>query len=125
MLSNPLINRLQIMQNNCIRSIVCKKVTENVSKDSIRLRILSVRDLIKLHIGKFMYNYENSKLPVGLNNVFTSNTRHCYETRNKNTQHYLIKSLFTEGPDLWKTIPNVIKLSKGTSSSIKITKISF
>ena len=106
MLTDSKLNVLQKLQNNCIR-IICKlKPTERVTSHLKKLRILNIRDKIKLAIGRFMYKHENNLLPSGLCNLFKKPT-HNYGTRSKtNTCYVNIKDgLLKKGPNVWNSLP--------------------
>ena len=89
MLTNSQIEKLQKLQNKCIR-ILSKKDKINVAKTRKELGILSIRELIKIENLKFGYKYENKLLPAPLiNSLELDHTKmrltkqHKYETRNK------------------------------------------
>ena len=109
MLSGKLLTKLQVMQNNCIRSITNTKRNSSVRKWFAELGILSISNLVKLNIAKFMYKYENAMLPCCLNNAFIKKSIHEYDTRQSDKKSYLRTCIFSEGSKVWNTIPNDIK----------------
>ena len=65
MLNNTQIEKLQKLQNKCIR-IISKKEKVNVAMVRKELGILSISELIKIENLKFGYKYEKKLLPTPL-----------------------------------------------------------
>ena len=89
MLTATQIDKLQKLQNKCIK-IVAKKDKVNVVLCRKELKILSIRELIKIENLKFGYKYDKKLLPVPLvtsleldHTKKTLMKQHEYATRNK------------------------------------------
>ena len=87
MLSKAQQNRLQKIQTECIRLVLNKK---EIWPESIKLGILSIKDIILLELNKLGYKLENKMLPSELAKCILSDQNknwliktHKYSTRNK------------------------------------------
>ena len=85
------------------------------------LQLIKFFDLILFHIAIFMYKFHNNLLPVAFHSYFISVSNvHSYNTRFASKQSYHIPKARTnygkfnirfQGPLIWNSIENDIKLS--------------
>ena len=62
--------RIQLLQNKCIRILGNLKRDSNVESTRINLGLLNVEQLWKLEIAKIMWDFEHSHLPQDLSDLF-------------------------------------------------------
>ena len=62
--------KIQMLQNKCIRVIENLKKDENTDLTRKNLGILSIDQLLKLEIAKVMWDFEHINLPQDLSNLF-------------------------------------------------------
>ena len=123
MLSKKQLNKLQVHQNNCFRSICNVKYNVSV-RDKIRdLGVLNISNLIRFNICKFMYRYENNLVAESLSKVFERKICHSHNTRNQIKDYVFKECLFNKGPTIWKQVPNDIKQCKTLSLFAKKLKL--
>ena len=86
----------------------------------LHLNVLTVFDIFKLQLGKFVYDAVNKIGPANkIINFNMASTIHSYNTRyanqgnffvyNARTTRYGLKSLSVEGTKLWRSLPSDIK----------------
>ena len=83
------------------------------------LGIIIFPDLVKYHIGVFMYKYHNQLLPSGFNSFFTKVDQvHSYNTRHASKLSYYLPKVRTnygkfnirfQGPMIWNSIDEDFK----------------
>ena len=83
------INKLQKIQNKCLKYLLPKETPYNASK---KLNILNIRDMLKLVNLKFGYKLANKQLPPRIITICQEDSKkntllpkHQYNTRNRNT----------------------------------------
>ena len=83
------LNKLQKIQNKCLRYLLPKETHLNACK---KLNILTIRDMLKLANLKFAYKLANNHLPPRIITICHEDSRkntllpkHRYNTRNRNT----------------------------------------
>ena len=83
------LNKLQKLQNKCLKHLLPKETPLNASK---RLNILTIRDMLKLVNLKFAYKLANKQLPTRIITICQEDSRkntllpkHHYNTRNRKT----------------------------------------
>ena len=64
------INKLQILQNKCVRIMTFAPYNCSADPIFIDLKLLKVREIIKLHHLKLAYDYQFNKLPEDLMSLF-------------------------------------------------------
>jgi hypothetical protein len=60
------INAIQILQNKCIRIMTFAPYDSNVDQSFLDLKLLKVRDVIKMHQLKLVYDFQDKSLPDDL-----------------------------------------------------------
>ena len=94
------------------------------------LSVLTVYDIYLLQCAIHMFLCHNNSLPESiLNHYKLNNTTHNYSTRNSNNFHLPLirtssfrKSIFFHGPQVWNSIPQIIKECKTLNSFRKTYK---
>ena len=83
------LNKLQRLQNKCLKYLLPKESPLNASK---RLNILNIRDMLKLVNLKFAYKLANNQLPPRIITICQEDSKkntllpkHQYNSRNKRT----------------------------------------
>ena len=83
------LNKLQKIQNKCLKYLLPKETPDNASK---KLNILNIRDMLKLVNLKFGYKLANKQLPPRIITIYQEDSKkntllpkHQYNTRNRNT----------------------------------------
>ena len=88
------------------------------------LKIFKIHDINTLQIAIFMHKYHYERLPPVFTNFFSyNNNLHSYPTRTCNNIHLnnprillAHKTLRHHGPDIWNTLPNLLKQINSISS---------
>ena len=121
------IKKLEKQQKKALRHI--DTATYNSHTDPIfkKYKILKLKDMINLELGKFMYGFEKGTLPLPLQNLFKRNVDiHHYNTRGKmsvNTQQHKStiynKSFLARGPALWSQFQNDQKMCPSVNSFVR------
>jgi len=120
------INKLKVSQNKTIRNINNSKYNESAKPIYSKLRILTLDEIYKIELCKFMYGSSTHTLPLPLLSLYTPNTEiHSHNTRQRGDAHVtarhtelLSRSFIHTAPDIWHTIPQKIKKS-GTKHAFK------
>ena len=94
------------------------------------LKILDVFSIYSLQVSSFMYLYHNGALPISLTQIFhTGNQIHQYSTKYSDvyrpqTCRTNIKknSILSQGPRIWKSLPNNIKSASTFNTSKRVIK---
>ena len=66
------LEKIQVVQNNIVRIMNFKFVEDKVKMCSLfkSMKILKVKDILKLEIAKFIFSYHHSMLPENFDNYF-------------------------------------------------------
>ena len=127
------LNKLQKLQNKCLKHLLPKETPLNASK---RLNILTIRDMLKLVNLKFAYKLANKQLPTRIITICQEDSRkntllpkHHYNTRNRKTPNlprdanklYRDSFLF-QGPRSILSVDKTIQNSKTLSIFTKKCK---
>ena len=85
MINNETLNRIQRIQLNCLKYI------DNTIKHPHQLKLLNIKQLIKLEHAKLGYRLQNSLLPKKIEQIISTDSQskslekmYKYNTRNKN-----------------------------------------
>ena len=111
------INPLYVKQKKAIRIITKASYNSHTQPLFKEQKIITLEDVFKLNVCKFMYDYHNHNLPKSLLNLFvTNNDIHTHNTRQSNDPHIRGRRTFQagqsithRGPHLWNTLPINIK----------------
>jgi hypothetical protein len=87
--------------------------TSNLHRD---LSILTIKDVFKLQIAKFVYQHKNGSLPAIFQNYFSTNAQvHRYRTRQANLMHanrprtsHGAKTIKISGVNIFNGLPRCI-----------------
>jgi len=111
--------KLNNLHNKIIKLIKEKIKRENKPKLEQLTPLLSIEQIFKLEIGKFMFRYYNKQLPICFLQYFkTIDSIHNYSTRLSKQNNYFLpryrlkqsqKLLTYSGAKLWSEIPSDIK----------------
>ena len=110
-----------ILQKRAMRLITFSRFDEHSSPLFKSLEIIKFLDLVTFHLAIFMYKYHNQLLPSVFNSFFTKISQiHTYNTRLGAKQSYYLPKARTnygifnirfQGPSVWNSIDEDIKLS--------------
>ena len=111
-------NQIVVLQKKCIRAIM--GVPYNAHSEPLfqHLKLMNFEQLLKYHLGKFMYLSINKQLPINLDIFTRNNVLHDHQTRQRNEPHHFIRRTslasrcitFT-GPSYWHSLPLTMKNS--------------
>ncbi len=136
--NSTFLNALYVLQKKFVRIITFNRTTythDGPPSHSLplfkELKILTINDIFKLEIIKFVYDSLNNNNPTQLNNFFNYPTTH-YNTLSKRdkklkipqvrTTTYGLKSIKYSGAIIWNDIPFTIRTTS-TSRKNLITKV--
>ena len=114
---------IYILQKRAMRLITFSRFDEHSSPLFKSLEIIKFLDLVTFHLAIFMYKYHNQLLPSVFNSFFTKISQiHTYNTCTrlgakqsyylpKARTNYGIFSIRFQGPSVWNSIDEDIKLS--------------
>ena len=68
------INAIQVLQNKCLRILTFAPYNSNVDQTFIDLKLLKVREIIKIHQLKVVYDFHDKVLPDDLMGLFRLST---------------------------------------------------
>ena len=68
------INAIQVLQNKCIRIMTFAPYNSNVDRSFLDLKLLKVKDVIKLQQLKVVYDFQDKSLPDDLMDLFRLST---------------------------------------------------
>ena len=113
------INKLSLLQKQCIRLITFSQPNDHCDPLFKSLKILKLEDILKVQVLKFMFDFCNNLLPTSLHFLFNySCPNRRYNTRNtdvfKLPNYNLINfgknSVKYTGPNIWnyfsKSVPS-------------------
>ena len=109
---------IQILLNKAIRCINFCHPQDSVHNFLFQDKILTVDDIFKMELAKFMHNYKNGNLPSSFKHYFLKlNSHHNHQTRATKCNYFIprkntskgLKSLSYLGPRLWSEIPDSIR----------------
>ena len=120
------IRRIQVTQKKCVRAICGANFKSPSSPIFKQLGILKFQDIYELHTNVFIFNFVNGGLPNPLLGIYQyhrdiheHNTRQSTDPRTPNVNSDIMrKSFLYQGPKLWATLDDRLKVSK-TKSSFK------
>ena len=125
---------LQILLNKAIKCINFKKLTTS-EQETLSLfhkdKVLTVHDMFKQELGKFMFKYHKGLLPCNFDNYFMSvSSVHSYSTRSSTANYFLPRKNKSQGlcglsylgEKLWSGVPDIIKSKNSLSSFSKSYK---
>jgi Reverse transcriptase (RNA-dependent DNA polymerase) len=114
-INENLKNKLQKMQNRCIRFIYNRKKFDHISSCYKELNWLKLDKRRELHLGCLIYKIKQNKTPVYLYNMLSESSNiHNYNTRTKCSlpsvnNDYGKKMFKFFGPQFWNSIPQTIR----------------
>ena len=132
MISQKLKNRLQVLQNNCVRKILDIGKKESVKKPMLENKLLTVSQIVELEQSKIMYRIQHDLISSRICNKFNqlSRVQHEYNTRHRNDSKIPIhhtsrysKSFLVLGPKLWISLTNTTKEKSSIKAYSKARKI--
>jgi len=107
------------LQNKAVRTLEYNKTKTTVLYS--KYKILEIPDLFQLSVAKFMYSFDNGRLPNHFDNYFAEIASvHKYQTRLASLQNYYLPRMKTSlgqlslkyiGPKIWSNIPENLKSS--------------
>ena len=110
-----------ILQKRAMRLITFSRFDEHSSPLFKSLEIIKFLDLVTFHLAIFMYKYHNQLLPSVFSSFFSKISQiHTYNTRLGAKQSYYLPKARTnygifnirfQGPSVWNSIDEDIKLS--------------
>ena len=120
------IRRIQVTQKKCVRAIFGANFKSPSSPIFKQLGILKFQDIYELHTNVFIFNFVNGGLPNPLLGIYQyhrdiheHNTRQSTDPRTPDINSDIMrKSFLYQGPKLWATLDDRLKVSK-TKSSFK------
>ena len=121
------LNRIYLLQKQAMRAITKSNYLAHSAPLFSRLKVLDIYQINSLHIGKFMYKYQNRLLPSVFLDLFqTGNQIHKYNTRSASELRPLkcrtnIKqsTILFQGPKIWNALPNSLTTSNSFFSFSK------
>ena len=105
------LKKIEILQRKCLRIITFSDFRSHANPLFRDLKVLKVRDIIKLQQLQLLYDFLNKSLPADLKSLFTLNSHiHRYQLRTLfhipkiNSSTYGNKSIKFHCPDLWNNL---------------------
>ena len=126
------LKKVEVLQKKCIRIMTFSDFTSHTNPLFINLKILKVREVIKLQQFQLLYKFLNNSLPTDLEKLFTLNScTHSHQTRQLfhipriNTSTYGEKSIKYACPKLWHDIfkYNKIAIDNDVNNTINFDQI--
>ena len=122
MISAKLLRSLEVLQNKALRIICNLKTRDSVRQRYKDLKILPLRDLIKLELSKISYKYIDGSLSKRLTSLFEPQ-KHTHSTRYKmnptpksHKMNLYNKSFLAKAPSVWLSLNNDVKQAKSIQS---------
>ena len=117
--NKTVIQPLQVIQNRLIKCITFAKLKDLLSPKYKETKILKIKDIYQLEVGKFMFKYKSQNLPENFESYFFNLSNiHSHNTRlNKKDNKYLPrvrtclgqKKLHFAGVQIWNNLPPLIQ----------------
>lgn len=114
--SGQMSNRLEKLQNSCIRFVKNIRKSEHITQHRNDLNLLTLNNRRIHHVASMIYKILNGKAPPYLDNLVERNSNRNIPTRIKNRlkvqrpgSEFHRMSFFVGAPKIWNEIPDVIK----------------
>ena len=129
------IKKIEVLQKKCIRIMTFSDFSCHTNPLFVNLKLLKIRDLIKIYQLKLVYSFYNNSLPIELNSLFRLvSDVHNRETRSAShnllyiprvfTTTFGIKSIKYVGPILWNsTVKNGIAIDNDSKNNVDIEQV--
>ena len=127
---NTTLQPIYILQKKAVRVITFSSFDHHSNPLFKLLAIIIFPDLVKYHIGVFMYKYHNQLLPSVFNSFFTKVDQvHRYNTRHASKLSYYLPKVRTnygkfnirfQGPMIWNSIDEDFKSSSLSSFKLNL-----
>ena len=129
------LKMIEIIQKKAIRIMTFSDFKAHTNPLFMDLKLLKVRDLIKIYQLKFVFEFYKGNLPVEFNNIFEFNRNiHKYETNSASkyllhiprifTATYGNKSIKYHCPLIWnETVRNDIVIDNDVSKNVCLNQI--
>lgn len=124
--NNSNLDSLFLLQKRVIRTCTNSLWLDHTDPLFSSLSTLKVRDIYKLQLASFMYQFHHNLLPFDFlkNNVFKTDTlSHHYDTRHVNDTFIITTNTVlasntstTQGPLLWNQLPDHLKTTSSLCS---------
>ena len=111
--TQPYLDKILLLQKKALRIICHTSWRAHSHTDILFLEnnILKIYDLVRHHLGQFMYKLENKELPNIFYDIFQKKTN-LFISIQPVTQTILTHSIFTSaGPKFWNTLDDNLKLA--------------
>jgi len=115
---NNQIQKLQLLQNAAVRSVVNKRKHDQISEDRVKLHWLPIEARIKFKIALITWNCLNNKEPKYLYDLLKplKNGRSLYHNKLQAPRTYKAtwgdKSFQKAAPDIWNSLPDKVRNQK-------------
>jgi hypothetical protein len=121
------LNSILILQKRAVRNLCHLKYLAHTAPYFKSLKLLKIFDIYTLQVCQFMFKVTYNLLPPSfIENYKTNSDVHCYNTRKSKNYHILSvrttkrsKSLTHNGPRIWNSLSNDIKLINSLPSFSK------
>ena len=129
------IKKIEVLQKKCLRIMTFSDFNSHTTPLFMNLKLLKIREIIKIHQLKLVYGFYSKTLPIELQTLFVFNSDiHNHETRvvfhnllhipRIYTSSYGNKSIKFTGPILWNSIiKNGLSVDNNLDSNINIDQI--
>ena len=92
-----LLREIELLQNKFIRACLFQPRKTYINLLFSKFQALKLKDMINMEFAKFMYKYENHKLPSSIDNYFTKlESIHNYSTRQKTAGGFFYRQINSE-----------------------------
>ena len=129
------IKKIEVLQKKCLRIMTFSDFNCHTNPLFISLKLLKIRDIIKIHQLKLVYSFYFNMLPFELKNLFKfvrnmhnrvtrSATNNLLHIPRVYTTTYGIKSIKFAGPILWNsTVKNGIAIDNNSKNNVDIEQV--
>ena len=126
------LKKLEILEKECIRIMTFSDFRSRTNSLFIKLKVLKVREIIKLQQVKLLYEFLDNSLPADLKDMFKLNGDiHHHQSRKPfhipavNSLTYGINSIRYSVPKLYYEIfkNNGIAIGKGVTNNVRFDQI--
>jgi len=133
--SNENIKKIEVLQKKCLRIMTFSDFNSHTTSLFFNLKLLKIRDIIKIQQLKLVHGFYNNLLPIELQSLFVLNSDiHDHATRSVSRHLLHIPRIFTStfgnksikytGPVLWNFIAeNGISIDNDIDNNISIDQI--